>query len=190
MEFKELRFRKEDVDRLPYDRGLPHLMETNGFFTRIGSACRRDDNYFLDEWWSEERCHSRWGTIVRADGFGVLRGPMGELSFLLEFDRGTESPARLRQKLPPYEQVALLEDRPDAILFCFPDPDREASARRALHHPRMTLATASWDRLAEDPLGPVWLAIHEQTRRTLFDLPLGDQRSGSPSLRDSRGVMQ
>lgn len=158
-------------------------METNGFFTRIGSACRRDDNYVLGEWWSERRCHSRWGSIVRADGFGVLRGPSGEHSFLLEFDRATESPARLALKLPPYEQVALVEDRPDAVLFCFPDPDREASARRALYHPGMTLATGSWDRVKEDPLGPVWLAIDEQSRRTLLDLPVGDQDSRSLTAR-------
>jgi hypothetical protein len=69
-----------------------------------------------------------------------------------------------------------LEDRPDGVLFCFPDPDREASARRALHHPGMSLATASWDRVAEDPLGPVWLAIEEQRRRTLFTLPVTEVR--------------
>jgi len=36
----------------------------------------------------------------------------------------------------------------------------------------MQLATASWDRLADDPLGPVWLAIDEQQRWRLVELPL------------------
>lgn len=179
LEFKELRFRKEDVHQLPFKRDLPHLVETNGFFTRVASACRSDDSHFLIEWWSEQRCRSRWGSIVLADGFGMLQGTAGTRSFLLEFDRATESPARLALKLPPYERVALLEDRPDAILFCFPDPAREASARRALWHPGMTLATASWDRLSEDPLGPVWLAIDEQRRRTLLDLPLAPAKPDS-----------
>jgi Replication-relaxation len=170
LEFNELRFRKEDVDQLPYRRELPHLVETNGFFTRIALACRQDPNYRLAEWWSERRCRSRWGNIVLADGFGILRGPQGECSFLLEFDRGTESPARLRLKLPPYERVALLHDRPHVILFCFPNAVREASVRRGLHPPGMALATASWDRFVEEPLGPVWLAIDEQRRRTLLDL--------------------
>lgn len=43
----------------------------------------------------------------------------------------------------------------------------------------MTLATASWDRLSEDPLGPVWLAIDEQRRRTLLDLPLAPAKPDS-----------
>jgi hypothetical protein len=93
-------------------------------------------------------------------------------SFLLEVDRGTESPARLALKLAPYERLAFLEDRPDVLPFCFPDPSREASARRALHRPGMQLATASWDRVAEDPLERVWLAIDEQQRRRLLELPL------------------
>jgi hypothetical protein len=171
LEFKELDFRKENVDVLPYRSEVSHLVSTNSFFTRIASACRRDDAYLLDQWWGERRCHKRWGTIVRPDGFGILRGPSGERSFFLEFDRRTESPARLALKLVPYERVALLEDRPNVVLFCFPDPAREGSARRALRHPGMALATASWDRLEQDPLGPVWLAIEEKRRRTLLDLP-------------------
>jgi hypothetical protein len=171
LEFKELRFRKENIDQLPYRHELPHLVETNGFFTRIASACQAGNGHSLAEWWSETRCRSRWGSIVLADGFGVLRGPSGSRSFLLEFDRGTESPARLALKLPPYERLALVENRPDVLLFCFPDPSREASARKALHRPGIQLATASWDRLAEDPLGPVWLAIDEQQRRRLVEIP-------------------
>jgi hypothetical protein len=189
LEFNELRFRKEDVDQLPYRRELPHLVETNGFFTRIAFACRQDSNYRLTEWWSEKRCRSRWGTIVLPDGFGILEGPQGECSFLLEFDRGTESPARLNLKLPPYERVALLQDRPDVILFCFPDPGREASVRRVLHRPGMALATASWDRLVADPLGPVWLAIEEQRRCSLLDLSLaGSIEVGLVHLRELNDV--
>lgn len=173
LEFKELRFRKENIDQLPYRHELHHLVGTNGFFTRLASACQAGNGPNLVEWWSESRCRSRWGSIVLADGFGELRCPSGSRSFLLEFDRGTESPARLALKLPPYERLALLENRPDVLLFCFPDPGREASARKALHHPGMQLATASWDRVAEDPLGRVWLAIDEQQRRQLVELPHG-----------------
>jgi Replication-relaxation len=74
LEFKELRFRKENVDQLPYRRELPHLVGANGFFTRIASACQTGDGHRLVEWWSEARCRNRWGSIVLADGFGVLRG--------------------------------------------------------------------------------------------------------------------
>ncbi|MDP9233526.1 MAG: replication-relaxation family protein, partial [Actinomycetota bacterium] len=115
LEFKELRFRKEKVDALPYGSEVAHLVGTNGFFTRIVLACRHDDVHLLDEWWSERRCHSRWGSIVRPDGFGILRGPGAERSFFLEFDRRTESPSRLALKLGPYQRVALLDDRPDVI---------------------------------------------------------------------------
>jgi len=172
LEFRELRFRKENVEQFPYRPELHHLVGTNGFFTRIASECRRDVGHRLAEWWSERRTRSRWGSIVLADGFGVIEGPARQRSFLLEFDRGTESPARLALKLDAYERVALVDERPDAVLFCFPDPDREASVRSALYRPGMTLATASWDRVADDPLGPVWLPIGEQRRRTLLDLPV------------------
>jgi hypothetical protein len=46
----------------------------------------------------------------------------------------------------------------------------------------MTLATASWDRLLEDPLGPVWLALEERRRRTLLDLPDAYLKEGGCNL--------
>jgi hypothetical protein len=62
--------------------------------------------------------------------------------------------------------------RPDALLFCFPDPIREASARKRLHGVRgLVLATASWDRVGQEPLGAVWLPIDSDRRARLTDVP-------------------
>lgn len=149
-------------------------MGTNGFFTRIASGCRHDGGHHrLAEWWSERRSRNRWGSIVLADGFGMIEGPGGQRSFLLEFDRGTESPARVALKLDAYERVALVDERPDAVLFCLPEsrprgcgPEGPVSARHDARHRKLGPG------VAEDPLGPVWLLIGEQRRRTLLDLPI------------------
>lgn len=115
-----------------------------------------------------------------ADGYGRVEGESASRSFLLELDRGTESSPRLSAKLARYEQVALLDDAPDLALFCFPDSRREALARKAFYDPGMTVATATWDRYSQDPLGAVWLAIGEERRRCLLDLPIRKSRPRSP----------
>lgn len=179
IDYRELKFRKENVEELPYKREVPHLIGINGFFSRLTWACRRDQSVSLTEWLSETRCRILWGSIVLADGYGKVEGPNGSRSFLLEFDRGTESSPRLSLKLARYEQAALLDEGPDLALFCFPDPQREALARKAFYDPGMTVATATWDRHDEDPLGRVWLPFGQQRRQRLLDLPLSkpDHRS-------------
>jgi hypothetical protein len=172
VDYRQLKFRKENVEELPFRSEIPHLVETNGFFTRLAWACRHGQRASLTEWLSEKRCAIRWGSIVLADGYGKVAGQNGCRSFLLEFDRGTESSPRLALKLARYEQVALLDEGPDLALFCFPDTRREALARRAFYDPGMTVATATWDRYGEDPLGPVWLRFGEERRRLLLDLPI------------------
>lgn len=177
--YRELKFRKENVEELPYKYEVPHLIGINGFFSRLTWACRRDQRVSLTEWLSETRCRILWGSIVLPDGYGKLEGENGSRSFLLEFDRGTETSPRLALKLARYEQAALLDEGPDLALFCFPDSQREILARNAFYDPGMTVATATWDRYSEDPLGPVWLPYGQQRRQRLLDLSLSkpDQRS-------------
>lgn len=171
VEFKELKFREEDVESLPYNPELRHLLGVNGFFARLIQACRDDGDHRVAEWWGERRCRRQWGKIVFPDAYARLHGPHGGVSFLLEYDRGTESPSRLAAKLTAYARLGLGADRPDALLFCFPDPDREVSARRRLHGVGgLVVATASWDRVGEEPLGPVWLPTETQQRVPLIEL--------------------
>lgn len=180
LEFRDLGFRKEKVAELPHRRETRHLVEANGFFTRVAWACRNDRTHSLTEWWGELRCRRRWGEMVLPDGYGRLDGPGEPTSFFLEYDRGTESPGRLAAKLHGYERVALLQDRPDALLFCFPDPDREASARKRLHGLNgIAVATASWDRVSVAPLGSVWLPLGSERRVPLAAFPIASRTGGS-----------
>jgi hypothetical protein len=83
----------------------------------------------------------------------------------------TESPGRLAAKLEAYGRIGLGSDRPDALVFCFPDPIRETSARRRLHGVRgLVVTTGSWDRVGPDPLGAVWLPTGSERRVRLVDL--------------------
>lgn len=183
IEFKELGFREENVEELPYRPEREHLVGTNGFFSRLIFACRADGTHDVAEWWGERRCRRQWGEIVLPDAYGCLRGPEGHVSFFLEYDRGTERPWRLAAKLVAYARIGLGGDSPDALLFCFPDPLRETSARRRLHGVRgLVVATASWDRVGEDPLGAVWLPVGSDHRGRLMDLP------GTRDSLEQRGV--
>jgi hypothetical protein len=171
VEFKDLRFREENVEELPHRPEREHLVETNGFFSRLIRACRDDGSFRVAEWWGERRCRHRWGEIVFPDAYGRLHGPQGGVSFFLEYDRGTERPWRLAAKLVAYARIGLGSDRPDALVFCFPDPIRETSARRRLHGVQgLVVATASWDRVGPDPLGVVWLPTGSERRLRLVDL--------------------
>ncbi len=172
IEYRQLGFRKEDVDQLPWRSDLAHIVGVNEFFARLIGACLCTlGTHQLADRMSESRCRHRWGGIVLPDGYGVLRAGDAARSFWLEYDRGTESPGRVAAKLPAYHSAATLADASDVLLFCFPDPGREVAARTRLHAPGITLATTSWDRFEPDPLGEVWLSIDSQRRARLLDLP-------------------
>jgi len=150
---------------------LQHLRETNGFFTRLVYACRRGaDQYRLTMWWSERRSAERWDGLVRPDGLGRLEGPEGRVTFALELDRGSENRGRLEAKLERYRLIRSSSDAPDVILFCFPNETRERSAREALGHSGLLVATSIRARHAADPLGAVWWPMSGDRRVRLVDL--------------------
>lgn len=171
IEYRDLGWTKENVEGFPWRQEFRHLVETNGFFARLIGACRNDGDHRLHEWLSESRCRRRFGTSCQPDGYGRMSFGDKECSFLVEYDRGTESPARLSAKLPAYEQLALLDDRPDALTFCFQHAEREVSARRRLYPPGgMILATTTLGLHTADPLGPIWLPLGSDRRLRLTDL--------------------
>ena len=86
----------------------------------------------LAEWWSERRCAAEWGEVVRPDGFGTLRQRNRVVEFFVEYDRGTETLARLADKLTGYAELVHATGWAPRVCFWFPSPRREAEARRVL----------------------------------------------------------
>ncbi|MGH2812647.1 MAG: replication-relaxation family protein [Actinomycetota bacterium] len=105
VDVRTLGYRKGLEEQIAFSPKLLHLLDVNTFFSRLEWVCRRRGYRF--EWWSEPRCLRRWGSVVRPDGYGVVRWNGAKLRFFLEMDRGTERPWRLSEKLPRYSEVAL-----------------------------------------------------------------------------------
>ena len=149
---------------------LAHLVGCNGVFTGLIAAARQTPGAALDEWWSSRRCAAAWGEAIRPDGYGVYVEGGVRLPFLLEYDTGSETLARLEGKLPGYAALTRAVEYPTWVCFVFLTAAREASARRILIHPEVPVATAvvSPDSAAG---GPVWLAIGDVgARLRLVDL--------------------
>jgi hypothetical protein len=171
IDVSELGFRFDRTLGLIDSIQLQHLREVNGFFTRLVQACRQTDGaYRLALWWGERRFAERWEGLVRPDGMGVLTGPEGRVRFALELDRGTESRSRLEEKLERYLVVASATGGPEAILFCFPTPEREMTARMVLGGTGLLVATTTPDRHWGAPLGKAWRPIRADRRVRLIDL--------------------
>jgi len=141
---------------------LAHLVGVNGFFTAlIRSARGSGGNQRLAKWWSERRCARHWRHLVEPDGFGVWVDGSTRLSFLLEYDCGTERPgSRLAAKLPGYARLAAADssDLRWWLLFRFPGRQREENMRRALAGAAVPVATAVLVP-GETPAGPAWLPL-------------------------------
>ena len=99
----------------------------------IQSRQRRAEG--LLHWYSEEHVRAERGEMAREykwpvptpDGSGVYLKPKGRILFDLEWDRATESLARLRQKLNAYVGYYkhFSNARQHHVLFVVPSDDRE-----------------------------------------------------------------
>ena len=153
---------------------LAHLLGVNGLFCSLARWARTVADGELAEWWSERRCATEWGEVVRPDGFGVLRHGQRVVEFFVELDRGTETLGRLADKLTGYAEMVRATGWSPWVCFWFPGPGREAEARRLLDHPEVPIATAAAGLVDEAGTGPgaaVWLpAGSTGPRRRLIDL--------------------
>lgn len=168
---KDLPFLKDQDLRAANSPQLAHLLDINTFFSRLAWACRQTMDHALIEWLSETRTRKQWGDFVLADGLGRMGAFFRDRTFFLELDRGTERPWRLKEKLAPYQKLSSLPEAPDLLLFCFPDSQREISARKALHPCGIAIATATLDRHIADPLGRNWLPLGADERCTILGVP-------------------
>lgn len=167
---KDLGYDKQRALAQVYSPHLLHHTEVNDFFTRLAEEARDVSGYRLRTWLGERGCRRVWRDLVRPDGYGVVEARGKRISFLLELDGGTEIRSRLTRKLEACADLAGTPEAPDAVIFCFPTPEREASARGVLHDPGIPVATGVLHEHLRTPLGEVWLLLGERRRRSLIDL--------------------
>ena len=155
---------------------LSHMTGRNWFFAALARHAREHGGE-LAEWLNEADTAARCEhAAVRADDRARLPRPDGAgtwaedgqaVSFLLEYDTGTEHLPVLADKLDGYYVLAAglaWHGEPCPVLvFCFGSPRREQAARRALAATReaggLRIATVALDPRLTSPAGPVWLPL-------------------------------
>jgi hypothetical protein len=155
---------------------LGHMTGRNQFFVAL-AAHAREHGGELREWLNETQAAAHvvrgllvggiWDRLPRPDGAATWAEVGRAVSFLLEYDTGTEHLPVLAAKLDGYALLSsVLADAGQAappVLFCFGSPRREQGARSALTGCRdsaaVRIATAAIDPYATSPAGPVWLPL-------------------------------
>ncbi|MGH3301998.1 MAG: replication-relaxation family protein [Streptosporangiaceae bacterium] len=153
---------------------LSHLIGVNWFFVALAACARAGGE--LRMWLAEAEAaayHDQFvpalsrGQGPRPDGLGSWAEDGREVTFFLEHDTGTEHLPRLEAKLPGYarlaEALAQYGRACPVLLFAFPGPRREQSARAVLGSsadaPALRIATTAADPRLTCPAGPVWLPL-------------------------------
>jgi len=184
---------------------LAHITGANWFFAALARHARTSGGK-LTQWWGEqataawlEHAYVSGARLeVHPDGLGVWAQNGTDLAFVLEYDTGSEHLAQLTAKLDGYARPGGEHGYSNGpvslpVLFCFPGPRREQSARRALAaHPAASvlhIATAAIDPEHTSPAGPVWLPLAGQPERPMRLIDLGAvMPSGRPG--GSRSAQQ
>jgi hypothetical protein len=169
--------------RLASSQQLHHQVQANGLITRLAEALRATPGAVLLEWRGQRRCARTWGELVRPDGYLRLQLADEQLELWLEYDRATETHARLQEKLDRYEELALALERPVTLLLTLPGERRERELHRALRRTaEVLLLTTTAQRHRADPLAPNWLAPGGKRRVSLSELATRDPTD--PTTRD------
>jgi len=155
-----------------------HDLEANQFFIAVIMQSRQRKDEGLLVWYGEEHVRAERRATAREykwpvptpDGCGVYLAAGGRIIFDLEWDRATESLARLRQKIGSY--VGHFEHYRDAelhhVLFVVPTDDREDKLQHTIwrerprfgHESCCSFWTTTAYRLREwGPIGSIWLPV-------------------------------
>jgi hypothetical protein len=155
---------------------LGHMTGRNWFFAALARHAREHSGE-LAEWLNEADTAARaepaavWVDdrlrLPHPDGAGTWAEDGQRVSFLLEYDTGTEHLPVLAAKLDGYAVLAAglaWHGEPcPVLLFCFGSPRREQTARRALaatsEAAGLRIATAAIDPRLTSPAGLVWLPL-------------------------------
>ncbi|MDX6393264.1 MAG: hypothetical protein QOJ73_4327, partial [Streptosporangiaceae bacterium] len=156
---------------------LGHITGTNWFFVSLARHARQGGGE-LRAWAGESRTAEYFygfalgarslDALPHPDGLGIWAEHGRDIVFLLEYDTGSEHLPQLTGKLHRYAELAgevsHAEQVSHPLLFCFPGPRREQSARRALAATadagRLRIATAALDPRLTCPAGPAWMPLH------------------------------
>jgi hypothetical protein len=193
VERKELYWRRRD-DWRSYPQ-LLHRLEANRFVTDLIAATLRDRSLGVSDWWGSRGASVRlsdgrsYGRPVPDAGFR-LETPAGPIECYLEWDRGTETLARLCEKVKLYrraERRAPTERERVNVLFVVPSGRRVRALAEALAadderrdrdsagwlRPRWSYVVALQSALATGgPLAPVCSSLAEPVRMcALSELP-------------------
>ncbi len=155
-----------------------HDLEANQLFVALVLQSRQRRAEGLLHWYSEEHVRAERGEMAREykwplptpDGSGVYLKPEGRILFDLEWDRATESLARLRQKLNSY--VGYYKHFSNAgqhhVLFVVPSDDREDNVHYTIWQRRPHYTSDNccsfWTTTAYrlrwwGPLGAIWGSV-------------------------------
>jgi hypothetical protein len=170
---------RQRINRLAARPSLAHLLGVNGFFVDLAAHARTTPGARLDTWWSERRCRTVGGDLVRPDGHGRWTEAGRTASWWLEWDTGTEKRHTVTAKLDGYAALHDATGLRHAVLFWLSTPGRETSLRQTLAvHPAVTsgrlLVATCGGGTVQHPAAPVWapLGDHDTGRRLrLADLP-------------------
>ncbi len=155
-----------------------HDLEANQLFVALVMQSRQRRAEGLLHWYSEEHVRAERGEIAREykwplptpDGSGVYLKPEGRILFDLEWDRATESLARLRQKVNVYVGYYkhFSNARQHHVLFVVPSDDREDNVHFTIWQRRPHYTSDNcwsfWTTTAYrlrwwGPLGAIWGSI-------------------------------
>ena len=167
---------------------LAHMTGRNWFFAALAQHARQHGGE-LREWLNEADAAARYehtaisrddrARLPRPDAAGTWAQDGRVISFLLEYDTGTEHLAVLAGKLDGYYVLAAglawHEQVCPVLLFCFGSPRREQAARRALAASRdaaaLRIATTALDPRANSPAGDLAAAARPHQRPDAADRP-------------------
>ncbi len=165
----EFGYRRERATAILLSHKLAHTTGVNGFFTALHAEARHHPaTACLTAWWPEWRCAAEWHGRIHPDAYGRWREHDTETDFFLEYDRGTETLARVAAKLDDYATLYQVSRIPTPVLFWLPSAAREAGLRNMIAATTLPVATAAArapGQAPAHPAGPAWLPAGRQQPR-------------------------
>ncbi len=180
LERKQLGWQRRD-DWASYPQ-LLHRLEVNHFVIDLIATTLKDESVGVSEWWGSRSAaarlsdRGRYSRPIPDSGF-VLETRDGPIECYLEWDRGTETLARLGEKVKLYRHAEVHssgERGPVNVLFVVPthrrllaladaleaDDERRREARDSWFRPKWPFAAALQPELAvRGPLAHVWRSL-------------------------------